>query len=67
MSDWQDVETAPNAEPVLAYGKSQGVCVAFRDGDDWYIDRAWNAPDDPERMYYPPTHWQPLPAAPKPE
>lgn len=66
---WQPASTAPKGQWVLGYAPSQGVCVCMtEDGDVWELDTPWNAPtpeyEGEAKMYYPPTHWMPLPEKP---
>lgn len=68
MTDWRPIETAPRDEFVLAYEPSQGICIAMTyNGDRWYLDELWNAPNEPENahMVRSPTHWMPLPPPPQ--
>jgi len=65
--DWQPIETAPkDGTLVLVFEASQGVAVACQNGETWYLDVPWNAPDLSQdfSMYYAPTHWMPLPPPP---
>lgn len=55
--EWQPIETAPEDISVLAYWKHHKIMdVAIFDFNGWNIDGL---------SCTPPTHWMPLPAAPK--
>lgn len=58
---WQPIETAPKdaSDILVCWSGSKTMAVASWNGDGWY-----EANDD---VFYqsPPTHWMPLPGAPK--
>jgi len=55
---WQPIETAESATPVLTIGPD-GVKVAYR------YDGRWLSEIGDELWVVEPTHWHPLPAAPE--
>jgi len=63
MSDYQPIETAPEATTVLTkIDDGTGVRneqPLRRSGPLWFF------PDGSMYVYYTPTHWQPLPEPPK--
>ena len=64
-ADWQPIETAPHDRPcIVTNGVAVGEANWFKDDDGW-----WWAQTDPTDAHdgrvYEPTHWQPLPAAPR--
>ena len=70
MSEWQSIETAPENEPVLVWGKGD-YSTAERQGTRWLVmsmgTTIWEGADDTGgRADLPgePTHWMPLPKAP---
>lgn len=73
MSDWQPIETAPtDGTPFLAFCPSDKPtvvalqCASGREGGGW---ECWSFCDEALADIAPegadPTHWMPLPAAPK--
>lgn len=81
MSGWRAIETAPKDERLILYvppGEREAnwrtkemVSYPFRVGEGLWLDDAWHwANDSCECCYGPissgsPTHWMPLPEAPK--
>lgn len=74
MSEWQDIKTAPESTPILAFvpkahrglDSCEVVVVVRLDGElTYWTNGGPNAGDD---MHFdqPPTHWMPLPDPPKP-
>lgn len=78
MSDWQPIETAPkDGTPVLVWEYYTGISVAdwgetsvYSDrkrgkGMDWCVGQCCDENDRNIRHTVEPTHWMPLPEAPK--
>lgn len=68
---WQPIETAPRDGTGILGGWFRGV---FNKEHPWrhqgvtfWRDGEWVNPDEEERSFYEPTHWQPLPAPPSDE
>jgi hypothetical protein len=61
---WQPIETAPEHEAILVYGKSAPydiIRIAMQDiGNEWWIE---HEPFPYEEVEF--THWMPLPEPPK--
>lgn len=56
--EWQPIETAPKdgTQILMVIAGYEPLCGRWRRG-------TWTS--DPDKAYFSPTHWQPLPAAPK--
>lgn len=64
VPEWQPIETAPNNELILiGPTKRMGVCVGMNHSFEGWVTET---PSDWVSIYAP-THWMPLPAAPKKE
>lgn len=72
VDQWQPIETAPEQEIVLAYGKLHGDCGYT---DDQYVilqaskplySKGWHINQPTGRYFngFTPTHWMPLPTPP---
>lgn len=58
MSEWQPIESAEPATPVLTWGPD-GMKVGF------YYDGSWLEKGGDDLWMIEPTHWMPLPEPPK--
>lgn len=63
MSEWQPIETAPNAPALVTDG---GCCfTAFPDHGRWFVGFVLDDGGSVRVRFYP-THWMPLPPPPEP-
>lgn len=65
MSNWQPIESAPEADDVLGFfpdaAEDRQVMIVHRIGGDWHEQNVDRCPD-PLIVF--PTHWMPLPVPP---
>lgn len=59
--EWLPIESAPDGIVVLTVCANGTMWIASREDGEWF-----EMGDPPGMAYFEPTHWQPLPAPPRP-